>query len=381
MPATRVLRGEQFDQQEIIARPLRGRGQIHLVISGRPLRDQRGAISGAALVYHDITASRDTERQAARGAEAGGDRQADRRRRARLQQHAHRHHQARRRCWWRRLQGPARPAALSRAVIDEAAERCAGLIKHLLAFARKQPLQPHNVDINRQVADIAKLLAPDPRRADRDRDHPQQGRDAGPYRPVPAHQRRGQPGDQCARRHAERRQADAGDVNTVLDEAYVAANPDVQAGAYVMLAISRHRHRHAARGAANAPSSRSSPPRRSARAPGLGCPWSMASSSSRAATSRSTARKAVAPTIRLYLPPATGAIDAVAERCETAEGGSETILVVEDDALVRGFVIDAAPEPRLPTMIAPTMPARRSRWSSAASRSISCSPTWSCRAA
>ena len=31
------------------------------MISGRPLRDAAGAISGAALVYHDITASRETE--------------------------------------------------------------------------------------------------------------------------------------------------------------------------------------------------------------------------------------------------------------------------------------------------------------------------------
>ena len=31
------------------------------MISGRPLRDGAGAISGAALVYHDATASRETE--------------------------------------------------------------------------------------------------------------------------------------------------------------------------------------------------------------------------------------------------------------------------------------------------------------------------------
>ena len=33
------------------------------VISGRPLRDASRAISGAALVYHDITATRETERK------------------------------------------------------------------------------------------------------------------------------------------------------------------------------------------------------------------------------------------------------------------------------------------------------------------------------
>jgi CheY-like chemotaxis protein len=47
----------------------------------------------------------------------------------------------------------------------------------------------------------------------------------------------------------------------------------------------------------------------------------------------------VGTTIRLYLPPAQGRIDAIAENDAEAAGGSETILVVEDDALVRGFVI------------------------------------------
>ena len=62
MPAARALRGEEFDNTEIIARP-RGHDLLHLVTSGRPLRDASGAITGAALVYHDITASRDTERR------------------------------------------------------------------------------------------------------------------------------------------------------------------------------------------------------------------------------------------------------------------------------------------------------------------------------
>ena len=63
LPAARALRGEQFDNTEIIARPRSGNDPVHLVISGRPLRDASGAINGAALVYHDISASRDTERR------------------------------------------------------------------------------------------------------------------------------------------------------------------------------------------------------------------------------------------------------------------------------------------------------------------------------
>src|SRR3978361_2472588 len=45
-------------------------------------------------------------------------------------------------------------------MIDEAAERGANLTRHLLAFARKQPLQPREVDVNALVLEAAKLLHP-----------------------------------------------------------------------------------------------------------------------------------------------------------------------------------------------------------------------------
>ena len=45
-------------------------------------------------------------------------------------------------------------------MIDEAAERGANLTKHLLAFARKQPLQPREIDVNALVLETAKLLHP-----------------------------------------------------------------------------------------------------------------------------------------------------------------------------------------------------------------------------
>ncbi len=63
MPSAQVLRGEPFDEQEIVLRPTDGHPVQHLVVSGRPLRNAAGAISGAALVYHDVTAWRDTERK------------------------------------------------------------------------------------------------------------------------------------------------------------------------------------------------------------------------------------------------------------------------------------------------------------------------------
>ena len=45
-------------------------------------------------------------------------------------------------------------------LIDDAATRGAALTQHLLAFARKQPLQPTSVDINTLIVDTVKLLQP-----------------------------------------------------------------------------------------------------------------------------------------------------------------------------------------------------------------------------
>ena len=45
-------------------------------------------------------------------------------------------------------------------MIDEAAGRGAELTQHLLAFARKQPLQPREIDVNALIIDTAKLLRP-----------------------------------------------------------------------------------------------------------------------------------------------------------------------------------------------------------------------------
>src|SRR5205823_9656806 len=42
-------------------------------------------------------------------------------------------------------------------LIGEAADRGAELTAHLLAFARKQPLRPRDVDVNKLIVDSAKL--------------------------------------------------------------------------------------------------------------------------------------------------------------------------------------------------------------------------------
>jgi PAS domain S-box-containing protein len=61
--AARALRGERFDGLEIISRRAGSGDPILFVVGGRPLHDAAGAISGAALVFRDITAVRETERK------------------------------------------------------------------------------------------------------------------------------------------------------------------------------------------------------------------------------------------------------------------------------------------------------------------------------
>ena len=73
-------------------------------------------------------------------------------------------------------------------------------------------------------------------------------------------------------------------------------------GEYVVCEVSRHGHGHSRRTFWTRSGSRSSPPRRWARARGLASPWSMASSSRRAASSFATAKSARARPSASILP-------------------------------------------------------------------------------
>jgi signal transduction histidine kinase/CHASE3 domain sensor protein len=337
LPAARALRGEQFNECEIVVQPLRGTDQKHLVISGRPLRDAKGAISGAALVYHDATASRDTERRLreaqkleAIGKMTGGV--------------AHDFNNmltvitGTTEALVARLKSQPDLVAVAR-LIDDAAERCGELIKHLLAFARKQPLRPHNVDINKAVLDIAKLLRPT---------LGQQieigtvlGKDV-----MPAHIDPSQLANAVVNMALNARDAmpDGGKLlletsNVGVDEAYAAANPDMQAGPYVMLAIS-----DTGNGMKAEVRERVFEPffttKDIGQGSGLGLSMVYGFVKQSGGHIKIYSEEGQGTTIRLYLPPARGPAEAITPDSDAVSGGSETILVVEDDDLVRSFVIN-----------------------------------------
>ena len=225
-------------------------------------------------------------------------------------------------------------------LIDEAADRGANLTKHLLAFARKQPLQPREIDVNALVLETAKLL------------HPTLGEhiQITPLLAADAWTAMVDPNQLSTAilnlaLNARDAMPNGGKLaletsNIYLDEAYAAMHSEVTSAT-----TSWSRSATPARGSPppiwNGSSIRSSPPRKSARAPASGSAWCSASSSSRAATSRSTARKATARRSRstCRAQPGSSTPRRSSRAAAHVEGGHETVLVVEDDAMVRKYVI------------------------------------------
>ncbi|MGP0091181.1 MAG: CHASE3 domain-containing protein [Xanthobacteraceae bacterium] len=157
-PIARAVRGENVDDLELVLRRKGDTKNTHLVANGRPMVDAAGRSKGAVLVYHDVTALQETERQLrqsqkmeAVGQLTGGI--------------AHDFNNILTVIMGtigllsEAVAGRPQFAAIAR-MIDEAAERGAELTRHLLAFARKQPLRPQPTDINQLVTEIDRLLRP-----------------------------------------------------------------------------------------------------------------------------------------------------------------------------------------------------------------------------
>ncbi len=333
---TRALRGEQFDGLEIVVRRAGSGEPIHFLVSGRPLHDACGAISGAALVFHDITAARETERKLhqsqkldAIGKLTGGV--------------AHDFNNmltviaGTTEILVADLGDKPELQAVS-ALINQAADRCTGLIQHLLAFARKQPLQPRNVDINATIFDIAKLLRPT----------------LGEQIEVDSILERGMPTalidpSQLANAlinlaiNARDAMPDGGKLmletaNVVLDAAYAQSNADVSPGAYVMIAVS-----DTGTGMSAEMCEKVFEPffttKETGKGTGLGLSMVYGFVKESGGHIKIYSEEGHGTSIKLYLPAAGGSADAPVPVALPARGAGESILVVEDDPLVRGFVI------------------------------------------
>jgi PAS domain S-box-containing protein len=335
LPSARVLRGEEFEEMEMIVRPYNGDPIHHLIISGRPMRNAQGAISGAVLVYHDATASRETERQLhqaqkldAIGKLTGGVAHDFNNMLTVISGNTE-----------TLVAGLKAAPELQRVakLIIEAADRCADLIQHLLAFARKQPLKPRNVDINAAITDIAKLLRPTLGQQIQIETALEQGAMTSHIDPsrltnavlnMAINARDAMPAGGKLLLETHR---------VELDQAYAQANPDVAPGPYVMLAVS-----DTGTGMPPDVQEKAFEPffttKEVGKGSGLGLSMVYGFVKQSGGHIKIYSEEGHGTTIKLYLPPGEGASEETAIAAPEAEKGSEIILVVEDDNLVRNFV-------------------------------------------
>jgi signal transduction histidine kinase len=228
-------------------------------------------------------------------------------------------------------------------MIDEAATRGADLTQRLLAFARKQPLRPRDVDVNALLIEAADLLRP--MLGERIEVHMMLAADAAAARIDP-----GQLANAIRNLalNARDAMADGGRLtietgNVVLDEAYAGSNGDVTAGDYLMVAMTDSGHGIPA-GMLDKVFEPFFTTRDVGKGAGLGLSMVYGFVKQSGGHIRICSEEGCGTTVKLYLPRAIGAVG-FTEPAELAgpsgiEGGHETILVVEDDHLVRTFVVD-----------------------------------------
>ena len=125
--------------------------------------------------------------------------------------------------------------------------------------------------------------------------------------------------------------------NVVLDETYAQANPDVKPGPYVMLAVS-----DTGAGMSQEVLDKVFEPffttKDVGKGSGLGLSMVYGFVKQSGGHIRIYSEVGHGTTIKLYLPPARGQVEAAPAAPAALPQGNETVMVVEDDALVRDFV-------------------------------------------
>ncbi|MET4113751.1 PAS domain S-box-containing protein [Bradyrhizobium sp. JR4.1] len=225
-------------------------------------------------------------------------------------------------------------------LIDDAAERGAQLTKHLLAFARKQPLQPREIDVNALTLEAAKLLHPT--LGEQITIMPQLTEDAWPALIDP-----GQLSTAILNLALNARDAmpDGGTLvletrNIFLDDGYASMNPDVVAGNYVMIAVS-----DTGSGIPPELMDRVFDPffttKEVGKGTGLGLSMVFGFVKQSGGHIKIYSEEGHGTSVKIYLPRSSGVQETDFEALQNAPvtGGREKILIVEDDALVRQYVV------------------------------------------
>lgn len=229
-------------------------------------------------------------------------------------------------------------AAVAR-LISEAADRGAELTSHLLAFARKQPLQPREIDVNRLIVEAARLFRPTlgaqieiesmltdsvwPALVD-------PGQLSSALLNLAINARDAMPGG--GKLTLETR-------NVTFDADNAAAIGDVQPGNYVMIAVS-----DTGTGIPEAIRDKVFDPffstKQVGKGTGLGLSMVYGFVKQSGGHIKVYSEEGHGTTFRLYLPQADAPAEPIADEPSASgiERGDETILVVEDDPLVRAYV-------------------------------------------
>jgi PAS domain S-box-containing protein len=229
-------------------------------------------------------------------------------------------------------------AAITR-MIDDAAARGAELTQHLLAFARKQPLQPRDTDVNTLIIDTVKMLRPtlgeqieiesvfedeiclaavDPNQL------------ATAMLNLSLNARDAMPG-------GGKLILETG--TAFLDENYASMHGDVRPGRFILIAVS-----DTGTGIPAAMLDKVFNPFFTSKGPGkgtgLGLSMVYGFVKQSAGHIKIYSEEGHGTTIKMYLPPGTGELPASEVSAVPAvQGGKEIILVVEDDRLVRDYVL------------------------------------------
>ncbi len=224
-------------------------------------------------------------------------------------------------------------------MIDQAGARGADLTQRLLAFARKQPLQPREVDVNALVMEAANLLRP--MLGEQVEVHLMLGADTSRALIDP---RQLTSAILNLALNARDAMANGGKLiietgNVVLDDSHAAIHSDVTAGKYVMVTVTDSGHGIPA-GILDNVFEPFFTTKDVGKGSGLGLSMVYGFVKQSNGHIRIESEEGRGTTVRICLPQAIG----VAEPVELAgtssiEGGRETILVVEDDHLVRTFVV------------------------------------------
>jgi PAS domain S-box-containing protein len=225
-------------------------------------------------------------------------------------------------------------------LIDDAADRGAQLTKHLLAFARKQPLQPRDIEVNSLIVETAKLLRPTI--GGQIEVSPKLAADVWPAMVDPS-----QLSTAILNLALNARDAmpDGGKLvietrNVHLDEGYASMHNDLTVGDYVMVAVS-----DTGTGISAENIEKVFDPffttKEVGKGTGLGLSMVFGFVKQSGGHIKIYSEVGHGTSVKIYLPRSIGPGQSAEGTTPLAQvaGGNETVLIVEDDALVRKYVI------------------------------------------